>query len=202
MVSAEVTAPTYLTPEDIWHSTDFEQHAADSYAAYVQAVGGTTWDGKPIPNWFEIKARQRNGWRAAHATALLSYLSYEREAMTGIKNMFTPSVGNLDKMVAEIEADNDKFLAQLAVDMFGEHPVVLGGRIDDDGWLPDTGYREKFKHHEDEGFDLTQPFTFKGNSREFFINKWVDYPEQLQLILDHYTAWESGARFNTLAKAD
>jgi hypothetical protein len=43
------------------HLEDLTQHA---YAAYVEAVGGTTWDGKPIPKWNEIKDRQREGWRS------------------------------------------------------------------------------------------------------------------------------------------
>ena len=36
-----------------------------AYAAYTEAVGGTTWDDKPMPMWDELNDRQRDGWIAA-----------------------------------------------------------------------------------------------------------------------------------------
>ncbi len=43
----------------------FDDVGRKAYDAYVKEVGGTTYDGKPIPKWEEIQPRQRNGWRAA-----------------------------------------------------------------------------------------------------------------------------------------
>ncbi len=42
-----------------------EELAQCAYEAYGVSVGGTTWDGKPIPKWGDIQERQRDGWRAA-----------------------------------------------------------------------------------------------------------------------------------------
>jgi hypothetical protein len=33
-----------------------------AFEAYNEAVGGKTWDGKPIPAWAEINEKVRNGW--------------------------------------------------------------------------------------------------------------------------------------------
>lgn len=44
---------------------EYDAEARAAYAAYVQEVGGLTYDGKPIPPFGEIKPKQRNGWRIA-----------------------------------------------------------------------------------------------------------------------------------------
>ena len=36
-----------------------------AYEAYCAAVGGTTFDGKPLPTFQELGDRQRAGWEAA-----------------------------------------------------------------------------------------------------------------------------------------
>lgn len=36
-----------------------------AYDAYCGKVGGTTYDGKPLPTWDELGERQRVGWEAA-----------------------------------------------------------------------------------------------------------------------------------------
>lgn len=43
------------------------QHA---WEEYVIAVGGKTYDDKPLPTWYDLGVRQREGWdRAAEAAA-------------------------------------------------------------------------------------------------------------------------------------
>lgn len=64
----------YLTAEDLYDG-NIERYAILAYEEYGQAVGGTTWDGKPIPNWAQINARQRNGWRAAVRAPLTALLA-------------------------------------------------------------------------------------------------------------------------------
>lgn len=66
--------PFYHTPEDTYQGPLIEAAAINAYRHYGDAVGGTTWDGKPIPEWQDIKGRQRNGWRAAVSGALISWL--------------------------------------------------------------------------------------------------------------------------------
>ena len=39
--------------------------ARNTYAAYVNAVGGTTFDGRPLPTFDELGERQKAGWQAA-----------------------------------------------------------------------------------------------------------------------------------------
>ncbi len=40
----------------------FEQLGQAAYAAYCKAVGGTTFDGKPLPSFSQIGERQQAGW--------------------------------------------------------------------------------------------------------------------------------------------
>lgn len=69
--------PVYCDQDDIWEGSDKENVAIGAYMHYVDAVGGTTWDGKPIPEWHQIKGRQRNGWRAAMTGGLQTWLKQE-----------------------------------------------------------------------------------------------------------------------------
>lgn len=50
--------------------TDLE-YAQTAWAAYVQAVGNTTYDGRPMPTWDQLGDRQREGWKEA-AKAVVS----------------------------------------------------------------------------------------------------------------------------------
>lgn len=36
-----------------------------AWDTYVTAVGGHTFDGKPLPTWAMLGERQRKGWEAA-----------------------------------------------------------------------------------------------------------------------------------------
>jgi len=36
-----------------------------AFEAYSKAVGGKTWDGKPIPHWNDVSASVRNAWDVA-----------------------------------------------------------------------------------------------------------------------------------------
>lgn len=38
--------------------------AKEAYDAYCAEVGGTTYDGKPLPQFHELGERQRKGWVA------------------------------------------------------------------------------------------------------------------------------------------
>jgi hypothetical protein len=40
-----------------------------AWRAYCEKVGGTAYDGKPLPAWDELGERQRQGWQAAAAAA-------------------------------------------------------------------------------------------------------------------------------------
>lgn len=73
--------PDYCTPEDNWEGSIFETAAQNAYRHYVDSVGGLTWDGKPIPEWHAIQARQRNGWRAATRGAIKSWLKDAHESI-------------------------------------------------------------------------------------------------------------------------
>jgi hypothetical protein len=41
------------------------EDAQIAWEAYAASVGGTTFDGKPLPTWDELGDRQKEGWRAA-----------------------------------------------------------------------------------------------------------------------------------------
>ena len=46
-----------------------DEHARAAFAAYTSAVGGVTYDGKPIPGWDLLTDTVRAGWRAAALAA-------------------------------------------------------------------------------------------------------------------------------------
>lgn len=41
-----------------------------AWEAYAKAVGGLTYDGKPLPTWDELGDRQKEGWEKAAAAVL------------------------------------------------------------------------------------------------------------------------------------
>lgn len=41
----------------------------DAFDTYNHAVGGVTWDGKPIPGWDQVTDKVRDGWRMAGLSA-------------------------------------------------------------------------------------------------------------------------------------
>lgn len=43
----------------------------NAYNAFCAAVGGQTFDGKPLPNWAELDAQRQAGWAAAEATPVV-----------------------------------------------------------------------------------------------------------------------------------
>ena len=43
--------------------------AKELYDAYAAEVGGTTFDGKPLPQFHELGERQKKGWVAAALSA-------------------------------------------------------------------------------------------------------------------------------------
>lgn len=84
---------SYMADGDKFLGPDFEANARAAYDAYGVEVGGTTWDGKPIPTWDKITARQRNGWRKACATSLTEYLKYETHSMYSLDCMLNEHPG-------------------------------------------------------------------------------------------------------------
>ena len=40
-------------------------HGRAAYARYSKAVGGKTFDGRPMPAWDELGEKQKKGWMAA-----------------------------------------------------------------------------------------------------------------------------------------
>lgn len=62
----QVPAPApFVEPDVEATNTEYEDSAVLAYSAYVEEVGGISFQGQPIPEWDAIKERQRNGWRAA-----------------------------------------------------------------------------------------------------------------------------------------
>lgn len=45
-----------------------------NYAAYVAAVGGKTWDGRPCPTWDELTDKIRAGWETGALVVMRSVL--------------------------------------------------------------------------------------------------------------------------------
>ena len=41
-----------------------------AWEAYAEAVGGTTFDDKPLPKWEDLGQRQKDGWGAAASAVL------------------------------------------------------------------------------------------------------------------------------------
>lgn len=51
--------------------TDTERLGRAAFEQYGRAMGGRTYDGKPIPKWEEVGEKVREGWRqAAHAVVI------------------------------------------------------------------------------------------------------------------------------------
>lgn len=44
-----------------------------NFDAYVQAVGGSTYDDKPIPKWEDLPEKVRGGWNAGAAAVIERY---------------------------------------------------------------------------------------------------------------------------------
>ena len=44
-----------------------------AWEAYAKAVGGKTFDGKPLPEWKSLGPLQQDGWRAAAEAAIKAY---------------------------------------------------------------------------------------------------------------------------------
>ena len=53
-----------LSPVDALQQCGADMGRA-AYAAYCEAVGGTTYDGKPLPAFDDLDERQQKGWAAA-----------------------------------------------------------------------------------------------------------------------------------------
>jgi len=51
-----------------------------AFEAYNDAVGGRTWDDRPIPGWHEVTDKVRNGWEQA-ASAVIREIC--RKVMSG-----------------------------------------------------------------------------------------------------------------------
>ncbi len=47
--------------------------AQAAWDAYAEAVGGKTFDDKPLPSWEELGDRQKAGWQAAAEAVLVQY---------------------------------------------------------------------------------------------------------------------------------
>lgn len=47
-----------------------ERYGRAAFEAYNVAVGGLTWDGKPIPGWEAVTDKVREGWRVAAMAAV------------------------------------------------------------------------------------------------------------------------------------
>lgn len=47
------------------------EHAMAAWAAYAKAVGGKTFDGKPLPAWDELGPLQKRGWVEACEAVIL-----------------------------------------------------------------------------------------------------------------------------------
>lgn len=46
-------------------AASLERHGRIAFEAYNAAVGGVTWDDKPIPVWEAVTDKVREGWRTA-----------------------------------------------------------------------------------------------------------------------------------------
>lgn len=50
-----------------------KSYAQLNFEAYAAAVGGITYDGKPIPKWDDLTQTVRDGWAAGAAAVIESY---------------------------------------------------------------------------------------------------------------------------------
>lgn len=57
-IEVRVEAPEWKPPSD-------EALGRDAYAAYCEAVGGTSYTDTPLPSWEQLGERQKKGWAAA-----------------------------------------------------------------------------------------------------------------------------------------
>lgn len=62
--TAATLAPSGPAPENR------ERYGRAAFEAYNIAVGGLTWDGKPIPGWDAVTDKVREGWRVAAMAAV------------------------------------------------------------------------------------------------------------------------------------
>lgn len=46
-------------------ATMLDRSGRIAFESYNDAVGGVTWDGKPIPGWDAVTEKVREGWRTA-----------------------------------------------------------------------------------------------------------------------------------------
>jgi len=46
-------------------AASLERAGRIAFESYNNAVGGVTWDGKPIPGWDAVTDKVREGWRTA-----------------------------------------------------------------------------------------------------------------------------------------
>lgn len=61
----------------------YEQEGQDAWRAYAAEVGGTAYNGEPLPTWEQLGERQRNGWRAAAKAILPSKEADDISDLTG-----------------------------------------------------------------------------------------------------------------------
>lgn len=61
------------------------QAAKHAYNAYVKTVGGTTFDGRPLPTFEELGDRQKAGWQQAASQCGTEFsIGQKVQAHTGI----------------------------------------------------------------------------------------------------------------------
>lgn len=64
--------------------------ASNAYAAYVKAVGGETFDGRPLPTFDQLGPRQQLGWAAAADSLGMTHkIGDAVTTKTGVKGVVT-----------------------------------------------------------------------------------------------------------------
>lgn len=58
-----------------------DELARRAFAAYNQAAGGKTWDGKDIPPWEKVTEQVRNNWRAAARAVEIEVMVRDSEGL-------------------------------------------------------------------------------------------------------------------------
>lgn len=62
--------------------------AKNAYTAYVAKVGGTTFDGRPLPTFEELGDRQKEGWAAAADSLGMTHkIGQELTTKRGVKGV-------------------------------------------------------------------------------------------------------------------